>query len=156
MAHESNNTGIEMDGLRYRGFFALIVADNLTFIADDTYYAIPGVFTDAGLSYKFTSGVDGTLTYNGEDGVIRVDGTSDVSIDSATVVHVSYILYKNGSPILGTETPHGFSNQSRTENISITGLIDVENGDIFQVFAKCDVAGKIMAIETLNVVLQKI
>jgi len=156
MAYESNDTGLERDGLRYRGFVALTTESELTFTLDNTYYPIPGVFTDDGLSYKFTSNVDGSLIYNGESGPIRIDGTSDVSIDSATVTEVSYVLYKNGVPILGTETPHGFSNQSRTENISITGLISVENGDVFQVYAKCNIAGKVMDIKTLNVVIQKI
>jgi len=154
MAYNSNYTGKQFDRLKDLGFVSLSAQSALTMTLADTYYAIPGTFVDGGLSNMFTSNADGSMTYNGEDGAVRFDGTSDISIDATAPVDVIYVLYKNGSPLLETETPHGFTAQSKTENVSITGVLDIANGDTFQIYAKCDTAGKTLTTETLNVVVQ--
>lgn len=115
------------------------------------YYDIVGVFTDDSLNEEFSTASNGVITYNGSGGTFLINGTSDCEVSTACALH--YGMVQN-TIVIG-ETPHDFSNQSKTENLSITGLVSVANGDTFQVQSKSDTTSTTLTVLTLSVTFTK-
>ena len=135
-----------------RGNLKLSTSADITCTEADTYYKINGTnWTSAGLE-NFSALNTGVITYEGENTRNFVfAGASDLSSDAAAVV--TYVLYKNGEAVAGSETPHTFAVQDNIENISIVGIIeDVENGDEFEIYVKSSDEGGVVSVETLSVI----
>jgi len=154
MAYESNNTGQDMDGLRYTGTIGLTAPFSTPMALANTYYKMLGVFGISGINKEFTANVDGSLTYNGEDGWLEVNGTSDVALTSAG--KLTYALFRNDVLIPEAQSPHDFVANDKSENMSITGPIYAETGDVFQVYGQTDVIGNTVTPANLNVVFRKV
>ena len=94
----------------------------------------------------------GNIVYNGCDGKFLVGGTSDFSVSGAS--RVTYIMAVNGTNV--GETPHDFDSPSKTQNISITEIIDLQNGDTICTMAKSDTDNIVMSPITLSITLVRI
>lgn len=112
-------------------------------------YKITGTYSDGGTNREFATSAGGILEYTGEDGRFLVNGTSDLEVNKAS--RVTYMLYVNGTLVTGAETPHDFASNSKIENISITRIVDVSNGDEIEVYAKSDTVNTNIDVNDLSV-----
>jgi hypothetical protein len=151
--YNSNNTGLEVDGMRYLGIIALSVPAPTPLTLGDTYYKVLGTFVDTGLNDKFTPNADGSVVYNGEPGTLKIFGTADVTLNGPN--KLTFALYKNDVLIPEAQTPHDFDAANKSENISITGAITIATNDKLQVWAKSSSAGDVLTPQTLNMLLEK-
>lgn len=95
----------------------------------------------------FTSS-DSTL-FVGESGIYLFNGVSDIQINKGATIY--YGLSKNEEVLQYQTTPHTFLNQAKISTISITGLIDLEEGDELEVWVKGDgTSGLILTISNLD------
>lgn len=78
--------------------------------------------------------------------VCLVNGTSDLSIDIATTIY--YGLFINDE--LVGETEHTFTSPSKTSNIGITRILEVNPGDYFNVYTKSLNAAANIEIKSLS------
>lgn len=134
------------------GKLRLSASSNITCTNADQYYQITGTFTDDGDNIGFTTS-DSTDDIKSNIGgkLYHLVGVSDVGVDKAC--KLTYSLFKNGSDT-GKSTPHDFDSPSKTENISITDLINIANGDEFDIRVKSDQANTIASVNTLNVIFK--
>ena len=117
------------------------------------YTAILGTFNLGTLDNLFTSNADGSLEYLGTDTVkLLINGTSDCEVSSASTVTYGLFVDKGSGYELvpGRETPHVFGAASKTENLSMTTVYEVEPGWKFQVHAKCS-GSTTLTVDTLSV-----
>jgi hypothetical protein len=134
----------------HRGQATLTAPVSLAPAVADTYEAVPGVWGD-GNCHAFVTSAAGVVTYSGESGaVFLLNGTSDLGVAIADTT--TFALFLNGTLVPGAETPHIFTAPAKTENISITALIELDSGDTVQVFAK-SLAGNQLDIATLRITL---
>jgi len=116
----------------------------------DTFYKIAGTFAD-GDAYGFEV-VDNKLKYIGQSGpCFLFNGASDVQVNKACTA--TYALYKNGSIVEHSTTPHTFLSPSKTSNISITAIMTLNQNDELDVYCKSDTAGTVLSVKTLNITL---
>lgn len=113
----------------------------------DTYYKIVGAFADNGNNFRFTTASDNRATYTGNENSFLFTGASDVKVDK--VCELTYALFLNGVLVSGAETPHDFTAASKTENISITSIIDLKRDDYLEVWAKSDTINTTLTVEDL-------
>jgi len=136
----------------YRGQMRLTAETTLVFAAADTYQKVEGVWLDGHLN-KFETDNLGTLTYIGPDTFALMNGVSDLQVNKAC--EVTYALFKNGVLVEGAETPHTFTATSKTSNISITRICEINTGDELEVYAKCDDGTATALIKSLTVTVWK-
>ena len=131
-----------------RGQATLTTPVSMTPLVADTFEECPGVWAD-GDAHDFTTSAAGLLTYSGSDGkAFLFNGVSDLEVAVADTV--TYALYKNGVYVPTTETPHTFTAPAKTENISITAIVTLDNGDALRVWIK-SLAGERIDIKTLRI-----
>jgi hypothetical protein len=138
---------------KLRGQLTLTVPAETTLAVAGTYYKIDGIFTDgAACGFKVE---ENKLIYQGPSGVcFLMNGVSDISVNKAC--ELSYALFLNGEiytdPNGGTaETPHTFPASARTQTMAITALMELNNGDEIEIYAKSSEALTIMTARTLRV-----
>ena len=138
----------------HTGYITLTTPAPVVLTDAETYYQLQGVYTDNNTNNGFSTGVSGTLVFTG-DGPAKLilNGTSEAEVSQAA--EVTYGLFKNGTLILGAETPHSFAANNKRENFSITSILVIEKGDTFSVRAKTDNAGITLTVRTLNVTLHE-
>jgi len=135
------------------GMISLEIPQPLTFVEADKYYPIPGTFSvNPALLNNFELSSDGKLTYTGEGKRVVIGGTTDLQISGVGVAKVTYGLFKNDEVLPRAETPHDFEVVNSHENFSVTGADIAEKGDVYQVYAQCDDAGRTINPTTLNVI----
>lgn len=134
----------------YRGQATLTAQVVFTPALADTYEAVPGTWTD-GACNGFTTSAAGLVTYSGPSGAhFLFSGASDLSAGASDTV--TYALFANGVLIPGAETPHVFASAGKTENISITAIIELNTGDTLQVYAKSS-GKKQLTVDTLRITI---
>jgi len=100
------------------------------------WYKVSGAF-EGYEPINFSISEDGIAIYTGIKEVLSVTGVSDIQTDKASTIEFG--LFLNGELIPGATTPHTFSAPSKTENISITGLIELVLNDEVDVYCKSSV-----------------
>lgn len=111
-----------------------------------TWTKITGLTTN-GCTEGFTSS-DSTLTV-GETGIYLFNGVSDLAINKGGIIY--YGLAKNDAVLEKQTTPHTFLNSAKVSNISITGLVSVEENDKLEIWARGDgTSGLILTITNLD------
>jgi hypothetical protein len=139
------------DGTVCKGQLRLTAAEDTPMAVAGDYYQVQGVFADGDIK-NFSLAADGTLTYSGMSGnVFLLSGSSDLAGNK--VCEVTYSVFVNGVLAPGAQTPHSFKNAAETQNISITGLLSLNNGDAITVRAKSDAANTTITVSTLTVTL---
>jgi len=114
------------------------------------YEKIVGTWGDGDCCHFTIDDVNDRLIYTGQDGVsFLFNGVADVSIDKAS--DISFALYKNGSLVVGAETPHSFSAPSKTSTLSICRIKTLNSGDYLEVWAKCSDDTATITINGLNI-----
>jgi hypothetical protein len=115
----------------------------------EQYYKVAGTFGDGhARGFKVANN---KLKYTGPDGVcFQFTGVCDLQVDKAC--HTVFSLYKNGELVTGAQTPHTFVSPSKTGTIAIVAIIELNQDDELEVYAKSDTALTTMTIETLNIV----
>lgn len=96
--------------------------------------------------------VNDRITYNStQSQTFLFLGVADVSVSNAcsTVLR----LYKNGTGIEATDTPHTFTSPSKVGTVSSFGLLSLNKGDFFEVWAKSDTAGITITFYNLRICL---
>jgi hypothetical protein len=116
----------------------------------DVYSKVSGTFID-GDCCNFEV-VDNSLVSNcGDNSAFLFNGVSDLEVNKACTIH--FALFKNGSLVERAETPHTFVTPSKTSNISITSIINLDKGDTLEVFCKSSEVNTTLSLKTLNVTL---
>ena len=134
----------------HRGQATLTAPVTLTPAVADTYEVVSGVWSN-GSCHAFETSAAGVITYSGESGaVFLLNGTSDLGVAIADTT--TYALFINGALVPDAETPHTFTSPAKTENIAITALVELNSGDLLQVYAK-SLAGNAVNIATLRITL---
>jgi hypothetical protein len=124
-------------------------ANTICVLANE-FYKIAGTFED-GETVGFTI-AENKICWNGNNGIdFLFNGSSDVQVNKACTI--TYALFKNGILIPNVQTPHKFLSPSKTSNISITALVEINNNDEFDVYVKSDSAGTIVSVQTFNITL---
>lgn len=127
-------------------------ADTVATLAN-TDYKLSGTFTDDNQNRDFTTSSSGTLTYTGAGGKFHFVGSTDVTVDKNCSMVLT--LYKNGSPT-NAKGSHTFNSSNETTNISATGLLTLEHGDEFEVYAQSDSANATFTFGALNITMVEI
>ena len=137
-------------GNNNRGQMHIAADTAIEFAHINTYEKVIGVWTD-GCANNFTvDAVNSRLIYTGTySKCALMNGVSDIRVNKAC--ELTYALYKNGNLVTGAITPHTFTAAARTSTISITSLLNIENGDYFEVWAKTDTTGVILTIHSLKI-----
>jgi len=116
----------------------------------NTYYKVVGTRWD-GCSKNFTiSDADDKITNTWWSWCFHFSGNSEVAVDKAC--DITYWLYRNWELVTWAETVHTFTWWARTHSISISKLIDIVNGDYFQVYVKTNDVWVIVTHTTLVIV----
>lgn len=140
--------------VQIRGLTMLSAPRDTTCTDADTYYKIAG--TDwttccTGYNKYFTGTTAGVLTYTGPKGPhLSFDGSSDLSVDTALETTITYALFKNGA-VTNATTPQGFDALNQSENIAITGAVEPEKNDTYEVYVKSSRAGVVVTSKTLAI-----
>lgn len=134
------------------GQIAMTTGDTTNLLTIGVDYLVQGTFLTGCECLNFTQNADGSLTYTGEGGKFLINGTSDLSADKAS--QINYTLYMDEVPD-GT-TPHTFLASAKTENISITGIIELTTGMVLSVRAKSNTIDTTITVSSLNVTFVKI
>jgi hypothetical protein len=133
-----------------RGQMHLATGTTLAFAATDTYEKIVGTWTDGCANNFVVDDVNDRITYTGKQTMcMLMNGVSDCQVNKNC--QISYALYRNGSLVTGAETPHTFQAVAKYSNISITTLLNINSGDYFEVFAKCDAGDTTLTINSLKI-----
>lgn len=129
---------------------SIAAGTTLAFGGTNTYQKVVGTWAD-GFSNNFTvSDANDRITYTGtQTEVFLFNGVADCSVDKACVT--VFGLYKNGTPVTGAETPHGFTSASKIGTVSISRLIELKQGDYFEVWAKVDTSTVTITFNTLSI-----
>ena len=98
-----------------------------------TYTKVPNMTLKVGDGFSVTGG---TLKKENKGGVFLINGVSDLEVNKA--VSITYALFVNGVEAPGESTPHTFTSQSKIENISITSIADISEGDEIDIRVKGD------------------
>lgn len=131
-----------------RGIVRLSAAENTVCTTAETWYPAAGTFSD-GCNRGFTLAADGVITYAGEGGYFLENGTSDLAVSKAS--KITYALFLNDTLVPGAGTPHDFVASARTQNISITRILELSAEDTLQVKIKSDTDGVTVSVKTLVV-----
>lgn len=99
-----------------------------------TWTKIPNMVLNP-LSNGFTA-TGGTLTKKGKPGKFIIHGVSDLAVSLSCTLY--YGLALNGSIVSHEITEHTFTNQAKTENISITALGELSVNDTIEIQVKGD------------------
>lgn len=137
----------ELLSTRNRGQSILTASANTSLDPENIFYKLTGTFTDNGLNQNFTTNTNGDLTYNGRDTMYHFVGSSDLSVSNQC--QIEYGLFRNGTLVPGAITPHDFAASARTQNISINVILDVANGDTFDIRARSDTPNVTVTVATL-------
>jgi len=123
--------------------FHLTTTPEVVALNDDgvTYTKIPNMVLPIGNGFSVTTG---TLKYEGTGGTFLINGVSDLEVNKAT--GICYALFVNGSEVPGEVTPHGFTNQSKIENISITAIGVLATNDLIEIRARTDASAMTVTI----------
>ncbi len=116
----------------------------------NTYIKVAGTFVDGDVKDFRVSG--NKLVYEGMSNcTFLLNGVSDLLVDKACVI--TYGLFVNDVLYPNAETPHTFLANAKISNISITGLVTLNNGDVVDVYCKSSVINTKLTISTLIVTL---
>ena len=130
-----------------RGQAELTAAANTVCANIGQWYQMAGVFTDT-YNRGFTTAAGGTVTYNGPDGrIFLFNGASDLQVDKASTI--TYALYVNGALVTDAQTPHTFTAASKIDNISITRMVELNNGDAMTIRMMSDTLATTVTVNTL-------
>lgn len=133
-----------------RGQMSIATGTTLAFTDINVYEKIIGTWGD-GFSNNFTiSDANDRITYTGAQTMVFLfTGSADLSVDKACIT--TFIQYKNGNPVAGTETIHGFTSAAKVGTISIARLVQLSQGDYLEVWAKVDTTAVTMTISALAI-----
>jgi len=123
-------------------------SETATILADaGAYYQLNGTFSNGSIN-GFSLNANGAITYTGAGGTFLFNGASDLKSDK--VAEITYALFCGGINT-GKTTPIQFNHANAYIGIGITGLVDLENGDILTVRAKSDTANTTITVFNLRV-----
>lgn len=135
-----------------RGQMNITPETTLAFAGVDTFEKIVGTWTDGNLNNFTIDDANDRLVYTGPQTMVFLfNGVADVSVSNAC--STVFRLYKNGVGIASTDTPHGFASPSKVGTVSTVGMLSINKGDYFEVWAKCDTGGVTMTFHTLKILL---
>ena len=148
-----NDNFTELYNKQYAEYHLVSIPQVVTLNDDGvTYTKIPNMVL--GLANGFS--VDrGTLTKDATNAVCLINGTSDVECNMPA--GVCYALFVNGAEVPSEVTCHTFANQANVENISITGIAQINASDTIEIRAKGDgTRGIIITVQKLDVTFLKV
>jgi hypothetical protein len=123
----------------------LLVSSSTISLTANVDERIIGTFTESAVTNKYSVDVDGVITYNGETSISFFRGYSSVSLGNVVeTARVEYKLYRKRSgeaefaELLGFATPIDFTNQNKSNTLSIGVNIEIAQGDQFVIYARCD------------------
>ena len=110
----------------------------------DTYYPMGGTFIN-GIAHHFSLSSP-VMTYTGEnEALVKFDGVCYLKADKVCKCTVE--MYINGSPAFSGAVD--FLHANAMGNMSFPILIQVNNGDTFQVYIKSDTASTTFTVSQL-------
>ena len=121
----------------------------ITLTTAETYQKLTGTFED-GVCNCFTLDTNGKLTFDGDQSMdFLFTGVSD--LQAYKTCTVSYALYLNGVLVSDSVTPTTFSHANAIKNISISRIVQLNQGDEIEVYVKSDTASTIIEIKSFNI-----
>lgn len=133
-----------------RGQMNITPETTLSFAAINTFEKVVGTWFDGNLNNFTIDDANDRLVYNGSQTMTFIfNGVADVSVSHAC--QTVFRLYKNNVGIAATDTPHGFSSPAKIGTISTVGLLTLNKGDYFEIWAKCDTEGVTITFNTLKI-----
>ena len=111
------------------------------------YQKISGTFID-GSAFSFAI-INNKLKYLGPSRCFLFNGCSDLEVDKSC--EIIYGLYVNGVLVPEAQTPHDFPSPAKTTTISITALVDLNQNDELEVYAKSDNNNTVLSVKSLNI-----
>lgn len=132
--------------------FHLPLQDQVIALDNDgiTFTKITGMIIDK--AQGFIDNEDSSMSKVNNDGRFLFVGTSDVQSDKA--VDLTYSLFIDGQPALDQQTTSGITAAAKYANISITSIVDLNNGQTYDIRVKGDgTQNTTLTIKKLDVTL---
>ena len=124
-------------------------ATNTTLATAEEYTKISGTFIDG--NHRGFEVENNSLVYKGPSAVcFHFSGASDVKSNKAC--EMTYALYKNSELVESAQTPHTFPAAARISTISITDIVELNQDDVLEIYAKSDTENTVISVLNLVIV----